>query len=99
MVSLLLYGKKGMKILLNLNNMAKRNYWTKHEERVLSIVYANATREELEAIFKRAPNSIYQKAFVLGLKKTSKVISTQISESMRNNKKKGNINVNTNGEN
>ena len=78
-------------ILLNLSNMAKRNYWTKHDERVLSIVYANATRGELAEIFKRTPNDIYQKAFKLGLKKTSKVISTQISESMQNKKKKGNI--------
>lgn len=70
--------------------MKKRNYWTMHEERVLAIVYADATREELADIFKRPCNSIYQKAFALGLKKTSRVISTQISESM-NRKKKGKI--------
>lgn len=70
--------------------MNNRDYWTKHEERVLSIVYADSTREELASIFNKSQHCIYQKAFRLGLKKTSKVISTQVSELMKH-KKKGKI--------
>ena len=68
--------------------MTPRRYWTRHEERVLTLVYATSTRAELQQIFKTKPERIYQKAFALGLKKEQRVISSQISIAMRNKKRK-----------
>ncbi len=77
-----------MKTLLSSNKRAERKYWTRHEERVLTLVYATSTRAELQQIFKTKPERIYQKAFALGLKKDSHVISSQISIAMRSKNRK-----------
>ena len=77
-----------MKTLLSSNKRTERTYWTRHEERVLTLVYATSTRAELQQIFKTKPERIYQKAFALGLKKEQHVISSQISKAMRNKKRK-----------
>lgn len=66
-----------------------RRYWTTYEEKVLTAVYEHSTREELEQLLNTTSSRIYQKAFALGLKKSQAVISKQISEGMKTNKKKG----------
>ena len=67
---------------------ADRNYWTKHDEAILTLVYATATKTELEQIFKVDSARIYQKAFALGLKKEQQVISSLVSKAMKNKNRK-----------
>lgn len=66
----------------------ERNYWTKHDEAVLARVYATSTRDEMEQMLGRKSANIYQKAFKLGLKKDSQVISSQASKWMKNKNRK-----------
>lgn len=69
-------------------NRAPRQYWTRHDEKVLAIVYSTSTKEQLEEMFNKSSELIYQKAFALGLKKDSRVISSQMKIAMRNKKRK-----------
>lgn len=66
----------------------QRNYWTKHDEAILTRIYATSTKDEMEQMLDRKSANIYQKAFKLGLKKDSQVISSQASRWMNNKKRK-----------
>lgn len=66
----------------------QRNYWTKHDEAILTRIYATSTKDEMEQMLDRKSANIYQKAFKLGLKKDSQVISSQASRWMNNKNRK-----------
>ncbi len=63
----------------------KRRYWTDKEVSLLREIYATSTKIELEKLFGRSTDRIYQKAYALGLKKGKEIISQQSREVWQRN--------------